>query len=230
MINMSQKTIRARDPAIRSNLYKLLSIGFRYPTPGIFKTFQNGKFLDELMYNISAIPELNAFMAEHSLMIDDEKDVMKGMTLAEFGIRFIRTFDTGKPVPPCSPYEGHYCSKPRSMIMLEVSEFYNFFGLRMSQEEGKREFPDYICVELEFLHFLTFKEGEAIGEGKEEKLYLMAQKDFLERHMIQWVPKFCLKLQNSDVPFYAGLARIASGFITCEFELLTGNVHKSNML
>ncbi|VVB54681.1 Chaperone protein TorD [uncultured archaeon] len=218
---MPQKPICTRDPTIRSNLYKLLSTGFRYPTPELFKTFQNGELIDELMYNISAIPELNALMSEHLLMKDDEKDAMKGMTLAEFGAIFTRTFDTGTPVPPCPPYEGHYCTKPRSMIMLEVSEFYNFFGLCMSQEEGKREFPDHICAELEFLHFLTFKEGEALREGEEEKLkgYLLAQKDFLERHVIEWVPKFCIKLQNSEgVHFYAGLAQIASGFITYEFE------------
>ena len=49
------------DPIIRSNLYKLLSIGFRYPSPESFKTFQNGEFLDELMYNISSILGLNAY-------------------------------------------------------------------------------------------------------------------------------------------------------------------------
>lgn len=106
--------------------------------------------------------------------------------------------------------------------MLEVSEFYNFFGLRMSQD--KREFPDHICAELEFLHFLTFK--EALNEGMEEKLkgYLLAQKDFLELHLIQWGPEFFLKLQNSaDVPFYALLAQIASQFIASEYELLSAN-------
>ena len=212
------------EPAIRSNLYKLLSTGFHYPTPEIFKTFQNGEFLDELMYNISLIPELNALMPEYSHMAEHEKDDMKGMTLAEFEIEFTRTFDAGTPVPLCSPYEGYYCGRPRSMVMLEVSEFYNFFGLRMSQEEGKREFPDHICAELEFLHFLTFKEEETLREDKGEELkgYLLAQKDFLERHLIQWIPEFCLKLQSSaSLPFYACLAQITSRFIYSEFELMT---------
>ena len=47
--------------------------------------------------------------------------------------------------------------------MLEVSEFYKHFGLNMNQEEGKRELPDHLCAELEFLHFLTFKEAQARG-------------------------------------------------------------------
>jgi DMSO reductase family type II enzyme chaperone len=217
------------DPIIRSNLYKLLSIGFRYPYPEIFNTFQNGEFLDELMYNISSIPRLNALMLEYFHMAEHQKEDMKGMTLAEFEIEFTRTFDAGTPIPLCSPYEGHYCKNPRSMVMLEVSDFYNFFGLRMSQEEGKREFPDHICAELEFLHFLTFREEEALREDKAEELkgYLLAQKDFLERHLIQWIPEFCLKLQDStSLPFYARLARITSRFISSEFELMTANSHK----
>jgi len=208
------------DPIIRSKLYKLLSIGFHYPDPENFKTFQNGDFLDELMYNISLIPELNAIMLEYSRIAAHRKDDMKRMTLAEFETEFTRTFDAGSPVPVCSPYEGHYCRRPRSMVMLEVSEFYNFFGMHMSQEEGKREFPDHICAELEFLHFLTFKEEEAQRGDKveEHKGYLLAQKDFLERHVNQWIPEFSLKLQESaSMPFYTLLARITSCFITSEF-------------
>jgi putative dimethyl sulfoxide reductase chaperone len=219
VIYMSIKIIQTHRDSI-SNMYKLLSVGFRYPIPERFKFFQNGEFFDEIMYNISAIPGLNTFMTKHSLPVKQAKYALKGMTLAEFGIEFTRTFDA---IPLCSPYEGHYCEKPRSMVMLEVSEFYNLFGLRMSQEEGKREFPDHICAELEFLHFLTFKEEEALREGKGEKAngYLLAQKDFLERHMVQWIPEFCLKLQNSkSVPFYAQLAQITSRFISFEFELM----------
>lgn len=232
MINMSQKSINTHpDPIIRSNLYKLVSIGFRYPCPEIFKTLQNGEFLDELMYNISLIPNLNALKLEFSQTAEHKKDNLKGMTLAEFEIEFTRTFDAGTSIPLCSPYEGHYRKKPRSMVMLEVSEFYNFFGLRMSQEEGKREFPDHICAEFEFLHFLTFREENALREDKREELkgYLLAQKDFLERHLVQWIPKFCFKLQDSaSLPFYAWLAQFTSRFISSEFELRTENLHKFN--
>ena len=206
------------DPIIRSNLYKLLSIGFHYPTPELFKTFQNGEFLDEIVYNISSIKQLNALMPEFIA----EHDATKGMSLAEFEMEFTRTFDAGSTGPPCSPYEGHYCRKPRSMVMLEISEFYNFFGLRMNRD--KREFPDHICAELEFLHFLTFKEEEALREGKEDEFngFLLAQKDFLERHLIQWIPEFCLKLQKSErVPFYARLAQITSQFISFELKILS---------
>lgn len=166
------------------------------------------------MCNMSSIP---ALIAKTALLVKQAKDALVGMGLAEFNMKFSRTFDVGSPVPPCSPYEGHYCEKPRSIVLLEVSEFYNCFGLSMSQENGKREFPDHICAELEFLHFLTY--NETTEDEKELSGYLMAQKDFLERHLMQWVPGFCNKLQNS--PFYFQLAEITLLFITSEFEFLT---------
>jgi DMSO reductase family type II enzyme chaperone len=212
-MHMSQKQLR-REPIVSSNLYKMLSTGFRYPTPELFGTFQNGEFLDGLMCNMSLIPGL---MPENALLVRQAKDAVEGMPLAEFEMEYTRTFDAGAPAPPCPPYEGHYCEKPRSVVLLEVSEFYNCFGLSMSQEKGKREFPDHISAELEFLHFLTY--NEATAKGDELSGYRMAQKDFLERHLMQWVPKFQNKLQNS--PFYLQLAEITLLFIACECELLT---------
>ncbi len=108
--------------------------------------------------------------------------------------------------------------------MLEVSEFYNCFGLRMSQQEGKREFPDHISAELEFLHFLTFKEADAMKTGDNEALngYIKAQKDFLERHLMQWVPEFCKKLQKSArMPLYPLLAEITSRFVEAELSIVS---------
>jgi DMSO reductase family type II enzyme chaperone len=210
-----------RNPNVSSRLYILLSTGFRYPTPELFGTFQSGEFLDELTCNLSLIP---ALLAKNAHLLKQAKDAVEGMDLAEFEMNFTRTFDAGAPVPPCPPYEGHYCEKPRSVVLLEVSEFYNCFGLSMSQENGKWEFPDHISAELEFLHFLTYNETKAAGD--ELSGYLLAQKDFLERHLMQWVPGFRNKLQNS--PFYFQLAEIMLLFINNEFELLSAELQELN--
>ncbi len=228
-VNTSQAAMSTyADPVTRSCIYKLFSIAFRYPIPLMFKTFQNGKFLDELIYNTSLIPQLNALMIGYTPLVEHTKDVMKDMALAEFEMKFTRAFDAGIPFPSCPPYEGFYCGKPRSIVMLEVSKFYDCFGLHVSREEGRREFPDHISIELEFLHFLTYKEAHSVGTDDEKMLkgYLLAQKDFLERHLIQWAPKFCFKLQNSEgMPFYTQLAQIMSRFIACEFELLVAKMY-----
>ncbi len=99
----------------------------------------------------------------------------------------------------------------------------------MSRDEGKREHPDHLCAELEFLHFLTFKEAQAVEDGNTELLkgYRLAQKDFLKRHLIQWVPKFHGRLQSSArFPFYTELARITSVFLAQDMELVTKNLEE----
>jgi DMSO reductase family type II enzyme chaperone len=205
-----QKPAAVDCSVIRSNLYKLLSIGFHYPIPTVFETFQNGKFLEKLWNNISYLPHLNALMSEQAVMCRKVQKDLKGVTFANFEMKFVQTFDAGVPLPPCPLYEGIYRSEPRTAILLEVSEFYRLFGLRTT-----REFSDHLCVELEFLHFLTSNElwsSRYLLQG-----YLLAQKDFLQRHLIRWFPEFCNKLGGS-IFLYPELARITSMFITCELE------------
>ncbi len=204
----------------RSNIYRLLSLGFRYPSPSVFRTFQNGEFFLELEENISLLSHV------HEMTLFNN---FEGVTFSEFEAKFVLTFDTGSPLPPCPAYEGMYI-EPRTAVLLEISEFYRHFGLRMSQKVGKREFPDHISAELEFLHFLTFKEAQAIMNDDAEFLkgYLLAQKDFLERHLLKWVPEFCRRLQDSGMPFYARLAEIISAFLACEHELVTSSLQKFN--
>ncbi len=211
-------------PAIRSNIYKSLSRGFRYPTTEAFKKFRDGGFLEELMVNIIALP-YNKDLAEQVLQNEIIQDIAE-ITFEDFESGFIRTFDTGATSPP---YEGFYTGDLRTAVLIGVSEFYKQFGLTMSRKKGKHEHPDHICAELEFLHFLTFKEAQVVKEENHELLmvYRIAQKDFLEHHLIQWVPKFHERLQNSArLSFYTGLARITSEFLAMDMELIAANLKK----
>ncbi len=191
----------------RSNIYRLLSLGFRYPLPSVFKTFQSGEFSFELEENISFLPHFRGM--KKALIVNN-------ITFSEFEMKFVETFDTGSPLPPCPPYEGFYI-EPRTSIMLEISEFYRHFGLAVSKKEGKCEFPDHISAELEFLHFLTFQETQ---DPENFRGYLLAEKDFLERHPLKWVPGFCERLRDSGNPFHTHLAEVASEFISCEHEFV----------
>ncbi len=211
-------------PATRSAVYKLLSLGFGYPAPALFKAFQNGEFLTELWDNISALPHQQHLMEEKTVITRTVRDELEGITSGDLESVFIQTFDAGIPAPPFPLYEGSYRGEPRTSIMLEISEFYKHFGLVTCQKEGKREFPDHLCTELEFLHFLTFREAEAVMDNEHDLLkgYLLAQKDFLERHLMLWVPKLCNRLQSSShVPLYTQLAMITSIFITNDLEWLS---------
>ncbi len=49
-------------------------------------------------------------------------------------------------------------------MMEDATRFYNFFHLRLSPDV--RELPDHITTELEFLHYLTFREAEVAAAGR----------------------------------------------------------------
>jgi DMSO reductase family type II enzyme chaperone len=231
MYDTTNSLVTDTDPVTRSSVYQLLALAFKYPTPKLFDAYKNGDFLSELEELLALVPHLKELADETAALRDEVESDLKETSFQDFQVDFTRTFDVGAPEPPCPPYEGaHRPGVEKSAIMLAISEFYKHFGLKMDPAEGKRELPDHISAELEFLHFLTFKEAQARNEETEELLkgYLMAQRDFLQRHPAGWVPVFYQKLKESAVmPFYVQLAKIASDIIRCDLEWLNAELEDS---
>lgn len=213
------------DPSVastsaRGSLYWLLAAVFKYPSQEIFAAYRNGTFFDELNHALVDTPHAEGLTEALNDLERDLRPCISRITFTDLQVAYSKTFDVGAPQPPCPPYEGHY--RPgieRTVVLLEVSEFYKHFGLAMSEEEGKRELPDHLSPELQFLSFLTFKEGQAREEATPELLrgYLLAQRDFLERHLLQWLPAFCTKLkQGQTSPFYSTLAELTLDLLQSE--------------
>ena len=226
---MSQTSVLSMtqaDPATRSAVYKLLSLAFKYPFPELFEAYQTGDFLSELLDTMSMLPHLKSLAQVQAGLADTVRRELTGITFQDFKSQYTKTFDVGDPQPPCPPYEGVYrAGIERTGILIEVSGFYKHFGLKMNPEEGKRDLPDNISAELEFLHFLTFKENQASEEGNQDLLkgYVLAQKDFLERHMVNWIPKFSDAMQraaNAANPLFGRFAEITSAVALAEFDLV----------
>ncbi len=210
------------DPLVRSDSYKMLSLVFKYPTAEIFQAYRNGEFMAAVMENLSELPHGKGIVETETGLPAAVRKELEGMSQIDLEVKFNQVFEVGAPEPPCPPYEGIYRKGvERTGIMIEVAEFYKQFGLKMSTEEGRRELPDHILAELEFLHFLAFKEAQARKENTPDLLkgYIHAQKDFLERHMVNWIPEFSGKLQNSgSLEFFTGMGRVLSRFIAAEYE------------
>ncbi len=183
--------------AARSSLYRCLATAFSFPTPELSEAFASGGFLDELLAAAAALP--------FPLAADD--GLRGGPTVAheELQQEYIRLFEVGPGRPPCPLYEGSHRSG-RMKIMEELVRFYEHFGLR--PEAG--DLPDHLCAELEFMHYLAFKEAAALHTGAEHLPYRLAQRDFLRRHLNRWLPKLRRRLEQLDPPrLYLSLARLA---------------------
>ncbi len=202
------------NPFLRSMVYKELSLLYIYPDRSIFDeiitTEKDFSVVIEELYSKCAFTYTD-YVRELLLSV-------KELSVDEAQAEYVRLFDYN---PLCPPYESSYVKLEKgspAILHSVLKNFYNTFGLNPSQ--SFIEPADHITVELEFMHFLTFKEGQALeNESEDVERYLMAEKDFFENHLINWVPEFCNCLNKyANVRFYNLSAMLTRDFILHESE------------
>ncbi len=179
--------------ASRSNIYRALAMSFDFFDRDFFEYLNSGGLFGALSaltgllpYRIEAPPDLRS---SHYASFDD------------FSADYIRIFDAAPGGPPCPLYEGFY-AQDRQVVMGDLMRFYDYFDLKLNPQQ--KEMPDHIAVEMEFMHYLTFREAGALQRGKDVSPYRRAQRDFFERHLLKWIPKVTAKLQALPPPAYFG--------------------------
>ena len=189
----------------RSRLYKLLSLGFGFPGQALAESQEELWQLAGTLY-----PDMRLRCEPIDLL---------SQTIQSW---YINVIDGHSPAKPCRPYESAWIEADQTIRQLEVKRFYRFFGLDLS--EATRELPDHIAHELEFMHFLAVQAVQAGrtkpgGDAGRRVQYVRAQKDFLERHVSQWVPGFCKALKTcATEPLYEQLAEVTARFVHDDLE------------
>lgn len=124
------------------------------------------------------------------------------------------------------PYESVYTSS-KGLIMQEARDqvlaIYRAKGL--SKEESL-EFPeDHIALEFEFMAYLC-QETEQALEAKDWPVVsalLIDQLDFLNQHLLNWVPQFCTDIEKfAETQFYKGVGKVTQGYLAMESTILEG--------
>lgn len=195
--------------ANRSRLYQLLGMAFAFPDEDFFTAIADGTFAAAvaatcagLPYDLGAVPRLD----------------LQGSAIGyvDFESEYIRLFDVGAAGPPCPLYGGVYIGD-RMKNMEDATRFYNFFHLRMSPE--MHELPDHVTTELEFLHYLTFRETQLRQQGGDALSLLRAERDFLARHPCKWLPRMQGRLAKQECPpFFAALVQFAIAFFAADHD------------
>lgn len=194
------------DPAAaRSRAYQLLAAAFAFPDEELFDAVRDGSLAAALRDACCGLPfavaDPTALTAAPAEYLDFESE-------------YIRLFDVGASGPPCPLYGGVYIGD-RMKVMEDATRFYNFFGLRLSPET--RELPDHLTTELEFMHYLTYREAVAHRDGDDAASLLRAERDFLARHLRKWMPRLEARLaKQAPAPFFADLVRFAVEFLEAD--------------
>lgn len=92
-------------------------------------------------------------------------------------------FEVGSDGPPC-PIREDLQTGQRKGTREDLVRFYNYFNYKL--EEQFAWAPDHLSVELEFMHFLCYREASA---DTDPASFQLAQVDFSERHLVRWVPE-----------------------------------------
>jgi DMSO reductase family type II enzyme chaperone len=179
--------------ALRSSVYAHFARAIAYPDQDFCERLRSGAIVEPLEGGLVALgPE---YVAARPAWPDLPK-ISSGDDLA---IEYTRLFDAGAGGPPCPLYGGLY-GGARMKTMEEAVRFYNHFGLKLSQTP--HEMPDHLATQLEFLHYLAYREAEALQRGTDAGPYQRAQRDFLERHPGAWIGKLMKRLEEHDGAAY----------------------------
>lgn len=109
----------------------------------------------------------------------------------------------------------------QSQEMADIAGFYRAFGFNLGGQ--KRERPDHVAVELEFMHILALKEAYALETGIPEHLEICqaAQGKFLHDHLGRWIGLFAQGVaHNAPDSLYVALAQFTADFVQADAERL----------
>jgi len=206
--------VAENEASARSALYRWLAASFAFPTPDSHASVRDGEYLASTHKLLAKLP----YTLDPALLQTLEHDLGGPVSdFADFSAEYIRLFDVGHGggKPPCPLYGGEYSGRSRLDAMEELVRFYGFFDLGLSEQD--RELPDHVTVELEFLHYLAFKEGRTLDAGGDPSSYRRAQADFIERHPGAWIPILSQNMvKQTPMPFFAGLVALTAAALRAD--------------
>lgn len=146
--------------------------------------------------------------------------------LTTLAIDYARTF-LGSGVSGYSaayPYESVYTS-PKRLMMQEARD--EMLALYRAQGLGKaaswKESEDHLAAELEYMTILGLRACEQYEKGNEDEAIadLVAQRNFMDDHLLAWFPLMQADMQKfAKTDFYRGLGKLTEGFLASDREFL----------
>ncbi len=99
----------------------------------------------------------------------------------------------------CPPYEAAWIRRDKGAILADVAGFYRAFGFDAAPDTGIRH--DHLGAMAEFIALVCVMEARARAAGNAEQADIAHEAcvDFLRDHLVDWVPSFLERLQESTM-------------------------------
>ncbi len=192
--------VTASEPAARrSAVYATFARALRPPDAAFAESVSDGSFVSGLREALDATDVPSTALDQLATAVDH----------ALLAQAYLEHFELGGPAgPPAVVYEGEF-GGGRLKVMEDVLRFYDHFGLDPAPSTEYRDRPDHVATELEFMHYLSFREAEAVAKGVDPAPYRAAQRDFLAFHLCDLVGTIAARIEPRGVAFYSALTSVA---------------------
>lgn len=203
-----------------SQVYQFLSMCLFEPEKNVMELLRNKDYMSEVescLGETGNVELSEAFRNIRKELQDSNVDkLVKG---------YRDTFGSATVAMDCPPYEMYFSGSQiyqQTQELADISGFYKAFGVEISRDDTTSRW-DHIAVELEFLHFLTYKLAYAIENHaeKEQESCLAAKKKFLNAHIGRWIKAFANAVEKkSPAAFYREVADMTNEFIHLDMKNL----------
>ena len=136
---------------------------------------------------------------------------------AEYESTYITVFDVGLPEPLVPLLESaHNKTQPAQQTALENTFFYEVLGLKA---DPGRTAPDHLLTQLEFLAAVLYAR-ENTPDGENRRSLARLEREFLERHLLDWLPAAQKKLKRAQPPLFPVLLTLLLAFLRQQHAVL----------
>ncbi len=204
-----------------SQVYQFLSTCLLEPNKEALEMLNSAEYMSEVKSCISTAGNsemLESFELLQKALEDNDVENLEWSYRATFGAATVAM--------DCPPYEMYYSGSQiwqQTQDLADISGMYKAYGIAMEEDSTTSRW-DHVAVELEFLHFLTYKLAYAIENHSEEEQEscLSGKKKFLYAHIGRWIKAFTTSVvKKTPEDFYRQAATLASLFIHIEMVKLS---------
>jgi DMSO reductase family type II enzyme chaperone len=215
-----QSAASVKNLLARSVMYQILSACFLYPEEKNLSMLKSPDFQEHVKDLILCYEGVDDG-AELKKCLEEVYSLFTATTIETLQ-RDYRSIVGHTMSKECPLYETQFGAAQVFQQVHELGDiqgFYKAFGVDTSDVEKER--CDHVSVELEFMHFLLYKEAYALENHGNEKalICLDAQKKFLKEHLGKWAPLFSVLFgRKAGEGFYCALSALTKEFLRLEMK------------
>lgn len=179
------EAISSQGALSRARLYHFFELALAHPAPDGLACFRASATEDGLNAALAGAGGSVEQAGQARTAAARFLATLRAMDDAQAEAAHIALFSVGFPALPCPPYGSLFTVEgdKRLDAMRRIKQVYERHGFDI--DDGFTDLPDHLCVELEFMQALCFREHDAMADG-DTRLAAQArdaQADFLDEFL-----------------------------------------------